>query len=128
MAFLRSQYLEMKVEAGGGWITIGHTFQGQVVSFYKGVHSGDLEHNILSGVCRGNKETSEKLRALTIISPKVQPRTWQLYSQTGSQTMPLITLKIPSEKGFQHFSTFFGINVRRMTHLCHHQRYGKCWE
>lgn len=47
---------------------------------------------------------SEKL---TIISPKVQPRTWQLYFQTGSQTMPLITLKISSEKSFQRFSTFF---------------------
>lgn len=56
LAFLRSQYLEMKVEAGRGWITVCHTFQGHVVS-YKGVHGDDLEHNILSGVCRGNKET-----------------------------------------------------------------------
>lgn len=49
-ALLRSQYLEMKVETGGGWITIRHTFQGHVVSFYKGVHGDDLEHNVLSGV------------------------------------------------------------------------------
>lgn len=40
----------MKVEAGGGWITICHTFQGHVVSFHEGVHGDDLERNVLSGV------------------------------------------------------------------------------
>lgn len=63
LAFLSSQYLEMKVETGGGWITIGHTFQGQVVSFYKGVHSIDLEHNILSGVCRGKQRNVRKTQS-----------------------------------------------------------------
>lgn len=50
----------MKGEAGGGWITICHAFQGHVVSFYKGVHGQDLERNVLSGVWRGNTETSGK--------------------------------------------------------------------
>lgn len=47
-ALLRRQYLEMKVEAGGGWITICHTFQSHVVTFYKGVHGNDVERNVLS--------------------------------------------------------------------------------
>lgn len=50
LALLRSKYLKMKVEAGGGWIAICHTFQGDVVAFYKGVQGDDLEHNVLSGV------------------------------------------------------------------------------
>lgn len=50
----------MKVEAVGGWITICHTFQGHVVSFYKRVHGDDLERNILSGILRGSAEMSGK--------------------------------------------------------------------
>lgn len=49
-AFPRTHYLQMEVEAGRGWIPIRHTFQGYVVSFYEGVHSNDVERDILSGV------------------------------------------------------------------------------
>lgn len=52
------------------------------------------------------KKRKVKLWALTIKNPKVRPRSWQLYTQTGTQNMPLITLKISSGKGFQRFSIF----------------------